>query len=265
MRWSSRAAGTPSRPAASTLTSRGVFAPMPRPAASLAMRAQRAAPSRPSSTLPAMTLTTYTNEAHGFGFGFVYDDARFACIDDPRDPRRAAVWSSRISCAIAASVLFTPAGSTEAEIASGATYSLLVTTDNAAPRDRPLGGWDWDDVMPAAAASFLRVTSAAHVDAYQMYWRGFPILQLTARPGPEVPSPHILEEIGMLYTPQQTFTALVVWPSDDRTQLGPVARELWDGFFLVPLEREGKVRTGHKHVRRLALSLTEEGHPAVVG
>ena len=69
----------------------------------------------------------------------------------------------------------------------------------------------------------------------------------------------------MLYTPQQTFSSLVVWPTDDRSELAPPAQELWDGFFLVPLEREGKVRTGHKLVKRLEISLTEEGHLRAFG
>jgi len=209
-----------------------------------------------------MTLTRYANEPHGFGF--IYDDARFACIDDPGDLRRAAVWSSRIGNEVPASVLFTLTGSTAAEIARGAAYSMLVTTDSAAPDARLLGGRDWDDVMPDAAADFLRETSAAYVDAYQIYWRGFPMLQLTARPGPEVPSPHVLEEIGMLYTPRQTFTSLVVWPSDDREELGPAARELWDGFLLAPLEREGRVRTGHRLVghRHIAAPDTESARQA---
>jgi hypothetical protein len=210
-----------------------------------------------------MALVTYSNEPHGFGF--VYDAARFACVDDPGDPRHAAARSSQIDGEIAASVLFTLAGCTADEVGAGAVYSMLVTTDSVAPGTRLLGGWDWDDVMLDAAESFLEKTSAAYLDAYQIYWRGFPIVQLTARPGPEIPSPHPLEEIGMLYTPRQTFTSLVVWPTDDREALGPVARELWDGFFLVPLEREGKVRTGHQLVKHLEISLTEKGYLAVLG
>ena len=210
-----------------------------------------------------MTINTYANEAHGFGF--TYDSARFACVADPGDPRRAAAWSSRISNEIAASVLFTLAGSTAEEVAEGTAYSMLVTTDSVAPGTELLGGWDFDEVTLEAAESFLEKTSAAYVNAYQAYWRGFPMVQFTARPGPETPSPHLLEEIGMLYTPRQTFTSLVVWPTDDREALAPVARELWDGFFLVPLEREGRVRTGHKLVRRLEISRSAMGDLVVVG
>jgi hypothetical protein len=162
-------------------------------------------------------------------------------------------------------VLFTLPGCTAEEIAVGAAYSMLVTTDGVTPGPELLGGWDWDDVMLDAAESFLEETSAAYLDAYQIYWRGFPIVQFPARPGPEIPPPHILEEIGMLYTPQQTFSSLVVWPTDDCSELGPKARELWDGFFLMPLEREGKVRTGHKLVKHLEISLTEKGYLAVLG
>ena len=108
------------------------------------------------------------------------------------------------------------------------------------------------------APRFLEETHAAYVDAYHLHWRRFPILQLTARPRPESPAPRILEELGVLYTPQQTFTSLVVWPSEDTQELGPTVRELWDGFFLVPLEREGRVRTGHKLVNRFRVYLTDE-------
>jgi hypothetical protein len=208
-----------------------------------------------------MTLITYANEPHGFGF--IYDDSRFACVDDPDDPRRAAAWSSRIGNEIAASVLLTLAGSTAADIAAGAAYSILVTTDSIASSTHQLGGWNWDEVRADAAVDFLLETGAAYADVYQMHWRGFPILQLTARPGPEVSSPHVLEEIGMLYTPLQTFTSLVVWPTDDREALRSTAREIWDGFFLLPLEREGRVRTGHKPGRSFTISLERDEDPAV--
>ena len=38
-----------------------------------------------------MAIATYVSEAHGFGV--TYDDARFACIDNPEDPRLAAARS----------------------------------------------------------------------------------------------------------------------------------------------------------------------------
>jgi hypothetical protein len=210
-----------------------------------------------------MSIITYTNEPHGFGL--TYDDARLACIDDPSDPRLAATWSHRIGHEIAASVLLTMPESTADEIAAGSAFSVLITTDRPASGSHPLGIWDWDDVTTQEAPRFLEETKAAYVDAYHLHWRGFPILQLTARPRPGSPAPRILEELGLLYTPQQTFTALVVWPSEDTQELGPTVRELWDGFFLVPLEREGHARTGHKLVNRFRVYLTDERFLVFVG
>jgi hypothetical protein len=210
-----------------------------------------------------MTIITYTDEPHGFGL--TYDDARLACVDDPSDPRLAAAWSQRIGHEIAASVLLTAPGCTADEIASGSAFSVLITTDNPASGSHPPGIWDWDEVTTQEAPRFLEKTNAAYIDAYHLHWRGFPILQLTARPRPESPAPRILEELGVLYTPQQTFTSLVVWPSEDTQELGPTMRELWDGFFLVPLEREGRVRTGHKLVNRFRVYLTDERFLVFVG
>jgi len=210
-----------------------------------------------------MTIITYANEPHGFGL--TYDDARLACIDDPSDPRLSAAWSHRIGHKIAASVLLTAPGSTADEIAAGSTLSVLITTDSPASGSHPPGIWDWDEVTTQEAPRFLEDTNAAYVDAYHLHWRGFPILQLTARPRPESPAPRILEDLGLLYTPQQTFTSLVVWPSEDTQELGPTVRELWDGFFLVPLEREGRVRTGHKLVNRFRVYLTDERFLVFVG
>jgi hypothetical protein len=56
----------------------------------------------------------------------------------------------------------------------------------------------------------------------------------------------------------------VVWPTDDTEALRPTARELWEGFFLAPLEREGRVRTGHKIVNSLRVYLTDEDFLAFV-
>jgi hypothetical protein len=173
-----------------------------------------------------MTITTYTNEPHGFGV--TYDDARLACVDDPLDPRRAAAWSHRIHSEIAASC------------------------------PHLLSSWDWDAATLREAPGFLEETGAAFVDVTHMYWRGFPIVQLIAWPNPEAPAPRLIEELGLLYTPQQTFNSLVVWPTDDIEALGPTARELWEGFFLAPLEREGRVRTGHKLVNHFHIYLTDE-------
>jgi hypothetical protein len=210
-----------------------------------------------------MAITTYASEPHGFGV--TYDDARLACIDDPRDPRLAAAWSHRIHSEIAASALLTAAGSTAEEIAAGTAFSVLITTDSAASGPHLLSSWDWDAVTLEEAARFLEDTCAACVDVTHMYWRGFPIVQITARPSPEAPAPRIIEELGLLYTPQQTFSSLVVWPTDDTEALRPTARELWEGFFLVPLEREGRVRTGHKLVKHFRAYLTDEDFLVFIG
>jgi len=137
-----------------------------------------------------MAITTYTNEP--YGFGLTYDDARLSCIDDPSDSRLAATWSHRIGNEIAASVLFTLPGCTADEIAAGSAFSVLITTDSATSGPHPLGSWDWDAVTLLEAPRFLGDTNAAYLDAYHMHWRGFPILQLTARPSPEAPAPRIL-------------------------------------------------------------------------
>jgi hypothetical protein len=57
----------------------------------------------------------------------------------------------------------------------------------------------------------------------------------------------------------------VVWPPDDTEALGPTARELWDGFFLAPPEREGRVRTGHKVVKQFRIYPTDEDFLVFVG
>jgi hypothetical protein len=206
---------------------------------------------------------TYTNEPHGFGV--TYDDARLTCVAEPGDPRLAAAWSSRIGNEIAAAVLFTVPGTTADEIAAGRALVVLITTDADASGPQRLGGWDWDAVTQREAPRFLATTGAACVDVAHVYWRGFPVLQLVARANPEVPAPRILEELGLLYTPKQTFSALVVWPTDDPDTWVPTAREVMDGFFLMPLEREGRVRTGHQHVRQLRITPTDERNRAAVG
>ncbi len=203
-----------------------------------------------------MTITTYANEPHGFGL--TYDDTRLACIDDPSDPRLAAAWSHRIHNEIAASALVTAPGSSAEDIAAGRTFSVLITTDSAASGPHLMSDWDWDATTLKDAPTFLEETGAACLDTIHMHWRGFPIVQLTARLSPESCAPCIIEELGLLYTPQQTFTSLVVWPTDDTHELQATARELWDGFFLVPLEREGRVRTGHKLVNSFRIYLTDE-------
>ncbi len=56
----------------------------------------------------------------------------------------------------------------------------------------------------------------------------------------------------------------MVRPTDDLEAM-PTVGGLWEGFFLVPLEREGHVGTGHKIVQQLRISLTDEGFPVFAG
>jgi hypothetical protein len=210
-----------------------------------------------------VTITTYANQPHGFGL--TYDDARLACVDDPGDPRRAAAWSFRIGHEIAASVLVTAPAASADEIAAGTAFSVLLTTDSAASGAHAIGAWDWDAVMLEEASRFLEATGAAYLEAYYAYWRGFPMLQLTACRHVEASAPHNTEELGFLYTPEQTFSSFVVWPPGDAQEWRPIAQDLRDGFFLVPLEREGNRRTGHRLVRRLRVSLTPDDFLVVVG
>jgi len=58
---------------------------------------------------------------------------------------------------------------------------------------------------------------------------------------------------------------LVVWPSDDTRKWLSLAGELWEGFFLLPSEREGRVRTGLRLVQQLRISLTDEGFLVFAG
>lgn len=210
-----------------------------------------------------MATRTYTNAPHGFGV--TYDDARLTCVADSGDPRLAAAWSSRIGNHVAAAVLFAVPGTTADEIAAGTALAVLITTDAAASGPHLLGGWDWDAVTQREAPRFLATTGAACVDVAHVYWRGFPVLQLVARPNPEAPAPRLVEELGLLFTPEQTFSALVVWPTDDPDAWVPTAQEVMDGFFLMPLEREGRARTGHQHVRQLRITPADERDGAAVG
>ena len=91
-----------------------------------------------------MAITTYTNEP--YGFGVTYDDARLACVDDPRDPRLPAAWSHRIHSEIAASALLT---------AAGAAFSVPITTDSAASGPHLLSSLDWDAVTLQETSGFL--------------------------------------------------------------------------------------------------------------
>lgn len=212
---------------------------------------------RPSSKLPSrMTTVTYTSAAHGFGV--TYDGAWLTHVDDPGDPRLAAAWTSRIPTAVAASVLFVAHGVSAADIARGRAPSQLITTDDTPVSPRRLGAWDWDEEARRAAAPFLEWAGAEAVEATAVYWRGYPVLQLSAVPALDstlshagrsgvVPPP--VEILGLLHTPQQTFAALLTMPADRIEELGRRFQTLMDGFYLVPIEREGHVRTGHQPVR----------------
>jgi hypothetical protein len=203
-----------------------------------------------------MAITTYSGEPHGFGL--TYDDARLDCVDDSGDPRLAAAWWSRITNPVAAAVLFTTPGAAAAEIAAGSALSVLFTTDDLAADPRGLGDWDWDAATERESLRYLEQTGAPGLCVDHFYWRGFPIVQLVARPLPEAGARYRREQLGMLYTPQRTFMTHMVMPEEGLDECQPRAQELMDGFFLLPLEREGVQRTGHKHVRRLGVAPTAE-------
>jgi hypothetical protein len=90
-----------------------------------------------------------------------------------------------------------------------------------------------------------------------VYWRGFPVLQLAmvAPPGGDPAAP--LQLLGMLYTPEQTLSSLLVIPRGEEHTWIPRLQEVMDGFFLLPIEREGRVRTGHQQVRSLRLTASD--------
>lgn len=202
-----------------------------------------------------MTTITYVNEPHGFGV--IYDDARLTCIEDPGNSCLAAALS-RIDNESAASVLFTVSGCTAEEIATGITLSVLITVDETGAGSPGLGAWDWEAVTQREASRFFDRTGAAWLDVDQAYWRGFPVLQLVTTPSPNAPPPRSQEILGTLFTPEQTFTTHLVMPWDDYETWLPQGQEVMDGFFLVPLEREGRLRTGHQHATRLRITRSVE-------
>lgn len=192
-----------------------------------------------------MAIVTYKNL--DFGFGVTYDDARLVCIPDPSEPRLEAAWTTRIPSRIAAAVLFTTTSATATTVAHGLTPSLLMTTDGLPLPPLLLAQWDWDDVAPPYARLFLETTGAAAVDAVGMYWRGFPVLQYTTVPA-TADSPAPVECLSIMHTPAQTFAIELVLPLADADVWSARLQEVADGFFLLPIEREGKMRTGHHHV-----------------
>ena len=66
-----------------------------------------------------------------------------------------------------------------------------------------------------------------------------------------------LQLLGMLYTPAQTFASLLVVPRGLEDPWLESFQNVMDGFFLMPIEREGNARTGHRHVRSLHLSRSD--------
>lgn len=215
-----------------------------------------------------MAFASYTCERHGFGV--VYDAAVFARLHDPADPRFAAARIWRIPKPVAASVLFTPHNAGPAAIADGSIPSQLVTSDDTPVRARDLSAWDWDDVTLREAGAFCRLTGVDSLEATALYWRGYPVLQL-ATTGTDTAAAAVNGEDGrrlvvsgdaeptaartapsellaLLYTPLQTYSALLTLPGESAAAWSGRFLQLMDGFFLWPLEREGRVRTVHQFV-----------------
>ncbi len=191
------------------------------------------------------------------GFGVTYDDALLTHVDDPADPRLQSAWRTHLPAVAAASVLFAPRDASAADIAGGLVPTQLVTTDDEPVEPRTLAAWDWDDEARRLGALFLERTGMPSLEATAVYWRGFPVLQLSAVPAPDEEAPPTqrpaapIEVLGVLFTPVQTFTSLLVMPLTAVEEWGERFQALMDGFYLDPIEREGRVRTGHQLVRSL--------------
>jgi hypothetical protein len=191
-----------------------------------------------------MAIVTYSNAA--FGFGVTYDDAPITHTDDADDLRLRAAWTMRIPTAIAAAVLFTTRSATDESIARGLAPSLLLTTDHLPLRPGLLGTWDWDEIAPREGRGFLERTGAYALEGIGMYWRGFPVLQFTTVPPADADPPAPVECLSLLYTPSQTFAIELVVPVAGLDAWSERFQEVADGFFLLPIEREGRMRTGHQ-------------------
>ena len=199
-----------------------------------------------------MAILTYTSAAHGFGV--TYDDALLTHVDDPADPRLLATWRSRIPTEISGKVLFTTRDASAADIAEGRAPSQFITTDDTPLPPRVLATWDWDEVTRRVVGPFFWETGVEALEATAVYWRGFPVLQLSAIAAAEVAFgqvPPPIEVLGMLHTPAQTFASLLTMPMSAIEEWGASFQELMDGFYLLPMEREGRVRTAHQHVHTL--------------
>jgi hypothetical protein len=200
-----------------------------------------------------MTMVTYANPS--FGFGVTYDDELVTHSDDPADLRLRAAWSARIPTRIAAGVLFATRDATIESIARGLAPSLLLTTDRERLEPGVLGRWEWDEVTRREARAFMQRSGAEELEITAVYWRGFPVLQLAALEPPATDPAAPLQLLGMLYTPKQTFSSLLVIPRGDEGPWVERLQEVMDGFFLLPIEREGRVRTGHQQVRSQRLTV----------
>jgi hypothetical protein len=111
-----------------------------------------------------------------------------------------------------------------------------------------LGWWDWNEAASRDGRTFLEQTGAPALEAIGLYWRGFPVLQYTTVPPADADPPAPVECLSMLYTPAQTFAIELVVPVSGLDEWSERFQEVADGFFLLPMEREGRMRTGHQHV-----------------
>jgi hypothetical protein len=191
-----------------------------------------------------MAIVTYSSL--DYGFGVTYDDALIIHTDDTADPRLRAAWSMRVPTQIAAAALFTTRDATIESIARGLVPSLLLTTDAFPLQPGVLGWWDWDEMAERRGRPFLQATGAHAIEAAGLYWRGFPVLQFTTVPPAEAEPPAPVECLSLLHTPAQTFAIELVVPVQDLDEWSATFQEVADGFFLLPIEREGKSRTGHR-------------------
>ncbi|MBE0527648.1 MAG: hypothetical protein IH629_00385 [Thermoleophilia bacterium] len=212
-----------------------------------------------------MAIVTYSNADSGFGV--TYDDALLTHSDDPADLPLRAAWTHRIPTVIAAAVLFTSREATAASIDSGRAPSLLLTTDGAPLQPGVLGMWDWDEVAPREGLAFLERTGAYAADSVGMYWRGFPVLQYTTAPPADADPPAPVECLSLLYTPTQTFSMELVVPVVDLDAGSSRLQDIADGFFLLPIAREGHVRTGHQRAwsQRLEAGHLEDDRGVLTG
>jgi hypothetical protein len=201
-----------------------------------------------------MAIVTYSDPR--LGFGVTYDDADVTRAE-ASDPRLAAAWTDRFTTRVAGGILFCPSTATPERIGSGSVPNLIITTDLSPLSPDTLSRWDWDEVTSREAAPFMTLTGAVEIETNAVYWRGFPVVQLAVVNAPEDRPSMPVQMLGMLYTPAQTFASLLVVPRGMEDPWVQRFQEVMDGFFLVPIEREGTMRTGHQHVRSLHISVED--------